>query len=297
MIYKFKIFYTKIKALFICDKEKRREFKINNFEKYTNEERLKKKWGVSYCVFDGEELLEPSILSIMNNVDYINIVYSDKSYLCNCTNENIKTFLYNLQEKLKKKFGRDIINDIIFYEPNPKLDFQKNELKKRNLGLKYAKKAKCDYFMTMDADEFYLTDEILHSQNKIINEGITHSYCPVISYGTTPKKMKLYYITAVPFFSKINMFSRLINSKKHRITTVDPTRVINFTLFSNSHFLINCKMHHMSYIRKNIDRKFTSMNFIYKNHGGYFSNIDDSIYSDVEDIFGIKNYFDYEKNK
>ena len=40
------------------------------------------KIGVSYNLFDGEELLESSIKSIRKNVDYISVVYQTISNFC-----------------------------------------------------------------------------------------------------------------------------------------------------------------------------------------------------------------------
>ena len=37
------------------------------------------KLGISYNVFDGEELLEKSILCIRDQVDFISVVYQEKS--------------------------------------------------------------------------------------------------------------------------------------------------------------------------------------------------------------------------
>ena len=37
------------------------------------------KVGISYNLFDGEELLEASIKSVRDNVDYISIVYQTES--------------------------------------------------------------------------------------------------------------------------------------------------------------------------------------------------------------------------
>ena len=38
------------------------------------------KLGVSYNLFNGEELLEASIKSIRQNVDYINVIYQEYSW-------------------------------------------------------------------------------------------------------------------------------------------------------------------------------------------------------------------------
>ena len=40
----------------------------------------KAKLGISYSVWDGEELLEASIKSVRENADYINVVWQRKSW-------------------------------------------------------------------------------------------------------------------------------------------------------------------------------------------------------------------------
>lgn len=61
---------------------------------------------------------------------------------------------------------------------------------------------------------------------------------------------------AVQFFCKINRFSHLGRGDKKRIAIVDGTRAMSDRLFGK-YFMVQCvKMHHMTYIRKNLTKKF-----------------------------------------
>ena len=55
------------------------------------------KVGVSYNLFDGEELLEDSIKSIRNNVDYISVVYQTVSNFGNPCSPNLMPVLEELK--------------------------------------------------------------------------------------------------------------------------------------------------------------------------------------------------------
>jgi len=54
------------------------------------------KLGISYNVFDGEELLESSIRQIRNQVDYVSVVYQKVSNFGKECNENLIDNLNNL---------------------------------------------------------------------------------------------------------------------------------------------------------------------------------------------------------
>ena len=57
------------------------------------------KIGISYNLFDGEELLESSIKSIRNNVEYVSVVYQTISNFGNPCNEGLVPLLESLKEK------------------------------------------------------------------------------------------------------------------------------------------------------------------------------------------------------
>lgn len=207
------------------------------------------KWGVSYSVFDGLELLEHSIESIRNSCNYINVVYSDISWYGNKTNEDILSILKDLQE-------RNLIDEIIYYKPDLALLAVENERNKRNLGLRFAKKAKIDYFMTMDADEFYLQNEVEIAKRYILKNNITHSFCNIVNYSILPTHRFLRTPSFVQFFSKLKRNSILETNKKI-ITIIDPTRQLNHYWGGAKYFFLpQVEMHHMTIIRKNLLVKF-----------------------------------------
>lgn len=248
------------------------------------------KWGVSYSVFDGIELLEESVKSIRNSVDYINVVYSNNSWHGEKNDEDIYSRLKILQNK-------KLIDEIIFYNVNPLKSHIKNEITKRNLGLKYAKKAKVNYFMTMDVDEFYVKNEVYQAKRHIIKNNITHSFCGIIWYS--PLSTKRYIKPsncAVQFFSKINRFS-FLTKNKHLITNVDPTRILNHYIGAKYYFLNMVEMHHMSLIRKSLLKKMMSSgsrNYYMKRYQKFSSMSEyvESLFKDTitgPDIFNLKS--------
>jgi hypothetical protein len=54
------------------------------------------KVGISYNVFDGEELLENSIKSIRDNVDYVSVVYQTVSNFGNPCDDGLVPLLEKL---------------------------------------------------------------------------------------------------------------------------------------------------------------------------------------------------------
>ncbi len=140
----------------------------------------KMKLGASYNLFDGEELLEPSILSIRKNVDYINVVY-----------QNISNFgeqaTSSLEESLIKLKQKGLIDKIIKYTADLKQDGHYNEITKRNIGLDDCKKEHCSHFMTIDVDEFYISEQFISAKDFIYKNNISHSYCPMYYYISSPK--------------------------------------------------------------------------------------------------------------
>ncbi len=66
---------------------------------------------LNYVVFDSEELLEASILSIRKDSDYICVVYQTISNWGNKTsNPHLEDFLQDLR-------SRKLVDELVFYEP------------------------------------------------------------------------------------------------------------------------------------------------------------------------------------
>ena len=78
----------------------------------------KSKLGIAYNLFDGEELLEKSILSIRNVVDYVCIVWQRVSNKGNFADPYLEVFLNKLKEK-------GLIDELIEYVPRKFTDIEK----------------------------------------------------------------------------------------------------------------------------------------------------------------------------
>ncbi len=114
-------------------------------------------WGASYSVFDGEELLESSLMSIRDETDYINVVYQRTSWYGNPCSDT-------LLDVLNACKANNLIDELIEYVPDLSKSARTQEREKRNVGLQHAIRAGCNFFMTMDCDEFYVKEELKKSQ-------------------------------------------------------------------------------------------------------------------------------------
>lgn len=276
------LLYFKYKFVKILKNKKlAKRYKSIEQEKLLTQKVKSLKWGCSYSVFDGIELLERSIKTVRKNCDYINVVYSDISWYGVKTKENILKFLEDLKDK-------GLIDEIIYFEPNLKLLPVQNEINKRNLGLKFAKKAKVQYFMTMDIDEFYLTNELEIAKRYIIHNNITHSFCNIVNYAVLPTKRYKKTPSYVQIFSKINKKSILKINKKI-ITIVDPTRQLSHFCNAKYFFLPQVEMHHMTSIRKDLLKKIKNSSFT--SHYEQVNSISKYIENSLENTISTQDLF------
>jgi len=208
------------------------------------------KVGVTYNIFNGEELLEYSILSIRNVVDYVGVVYQTLSNFNNPASDNLLRVLNELKDK-------HLIDELYEYEPDLKLGGKGNEIIKRNIGLDMARKVGCNYHMTMDSDEIYKENEFVYMKNEMIKNNYDSSACKMLTYYKTPEYMlyppEKYYVSTL---HKLNENTKYILGG-HFPVLVDPSRRVKsgkFRLFNTNEI----QMHHMSYVRKDISSKFNN---------------------------------------
>lgn len=201
-------------------------------------------------VFDGEELLEFAIKSIRNVIDYISVTYQDVSYFGNQTDPNLLSHLENL-----KKQG--LIDEILFYETDLSIHHKQNELNLRNLGLDASKKAGCTHHISADVDEFYKSEELKYAK-KIMEE---NEYDFSVAYLDTYYKDPTYLIHPVqkllvsfihPVFNKYRMDIMYPEFPFHMETTRRFGKCDKYKIFNRDELII----HHMSYVRKDIKKKF-----------------------------------------
>lgn len=215
------------------------------------------KLGIAYNLFDGEELLTSSLENMRDMVDFICIVYQTTS---NFGNVNL-----NLEPLLKDLKKQRLIDFAYKYEPEIKkdkqgnIDFQngtENEQIKRNIGLDICRANGCDYFMTIDADEFYNKEQFLWAKKDFLLGDYDTSFCQMQTYYKKPiyavNPPENYYC---PLFYKIKSDTKFTYEFAPPYPVqIDPTRrvVAGYSrIFSREEI----EMHHFSYIRNNIESK------------------------------------------
>ncbi len=221
------------------------------------------KLGISYNLFDGEELLEASINSVRDEVFHISVVYQTKSYYGDNASPELLSFLNRLKRQ-------GLIDEIYLFD----VDFAKPakhyyERQKRDIGLKIAKKSGCSHYLSMDVDEFYDKNQLRNAKNYILKNRIENSAVSVVEYLKKPEYKLLNgytfepvspYNFYVPFIMKIKKFFPQKHNCKWYPCLVDPSRALN----NNDKFYLfpiqDVVMHHMSTVRADLHKKYANSN-------------------------------------
>lgn len=205
------------------------------------------KIGVSYNVFDGEELLENSIKSIRNNVDYISVVYQTVSNFGNPSDEGLVPLLEKLEDE-------GLIDELFMYKPTLNKGGHYNEIRKRNLGLYISEGAGCTHHIAMDSDEFYTDEQFKFMKEEMLKGDFDSSACQMITYYKESKyrldPKEEYYVSLLFKIKQGKEFVMGINFP----VLVDPTRRMESDkcrVFTRDEI----EMHHMSYVRKDLRKK------------------------------------------
>jgi hypothetical protein len=208
------------------------------------------KLGVSYNLFDGEELLESSIKSIRSEVDYISVVYQTVSNFGNPCSEELVPLL----NKLKNE---GLIDELFQYSPKVNKRGHFNEITKRNIGLSLSEGNGCTHHMSMDSDEFYIDEQFKFLKKEMREGGYDSSACQMTTYYKEPiyrlDPKEEYYVSLI---YKINNNSSYVMGTPFPVL-VDPTRrmqTTNCRIFTRDEI----EMHHMSFVRKNITTKLNN---------------------------------------
>lgn len=212
-------------------------------------------------VYDGYELLEFAVKSIRNQIDYISVTYQNISYFGNPTDPELEILLKQL-----KSMG--LIDELVYFEPDLSLHHKENELRLRNLGLEASRKAGCSHHISADVDEFYKSNQLEYAK-KVMEEG---------DFDFSVAYMDIYYkdptFLVIPdqnllvsFIHPVeNEYNKEINYPIfpfHMETTRRFTNHTKYRIFNKDEF----KIHHMSYVRKDIYKKFKN-----SDNGRFYKN-------------------------
>jgi len=207
------------------------------------------KLSASYNVFDGLELIEDSLRSIRDNVDFISGIFQEISNRGNPADKDALPYLRMLRDEKK------LINVIYNYTPK-NIHPHYNEINKRNHGLEVARNNHCTHHMTIDCDELYIPHEFKRAKDEIYMNNHDASLCKMLTYYGDKEHIvdppEEYY---VPFIYKIHPHKYFtLGQNKFGPYLCDPTRQIlsnNVKVFKRDEL----QMHHLSYVRNNLESK------------------------------------------
>lgn len=146
---------------------------------------------------------------------------------------------------------------IVFREPKFNIPMH-SETDKRNFGLEIARKAGYTHFLTIDADEVYESEPFLKAKELFKNPNLKGLVCNCQTYFKNSSLTMGLDTTLVPFIHELtptirHEFNRNYPfSWENKQILIDPTRSLNI---NSGVERIDLTMHHMSWIRKDFDKK------------------------------------------
>jgi hypothetical protein len=253
------------------------------------------KLGICYMVFDGEELLEFAVKSIRNEVDYVSVTYQDVSYFGNPAHPE-------LRDTLEKMKSSGLVDELIYYHTDLSIHHKENELRLRNIGLEASRLAGCTHHISSDVDELYTADQLRYAKNAMDKGGYDFSMAPYVVYYKHPTF--LVYPPQPLSITLIHPVTNIYQNHNNFPFRIEPTRRLakydNYKTFNSEEITV----HHMSFVRKDIRKKFANsdnaqyyrVNEMIKHHDSYKLGDRVCLLPDymnrrtikVENIFGIE---------
>ena len=199
-----------------------------------------------YTVYNGLELLRPSIRSIYDQVDVIVICWQEVSNTGHKSTEVVEYI-----EEMYSEFDDKI--RFVRFAPDLGLSTKENEMAKHQHMIDYARSIKCSHFLMMATDHFYLPAEFAHWKQKAFEYDVTitgmYTYYKNPEWQLTPPEN--YYM---PFIHRLYPHTQITTGDYPVL--VDPAVKVNTTervyLFHESEIML----HHYSMIRTDIENKF-----------------------------------------
>ncbi len=202
---------------------------------------------------DTSELLPYAINNHMQFCEGIIVVVSKNSNRMNpCSPEWLE---------LLDRYAYHPIVHVEHCEPEPGLNAQVNETRKRNRGIMKARELGYTHFFLADADEFYDADEAESAKDLFEDDRLNGIVAMSRVYIKSPTLWCNDH-TLVSFIHKMKSETYCGSFREYPFAyddknnaRIDPTRRINVTRNVSMSTVI---MRHMSYVRKNIDLKIAN---------------------------------------
>ena len=232
-------------------------------------ERKDAKIGLGIIAFDDTCHLKSIVSELRDLCDEIVICLQKESWHGDPIEQEVVDYVDRL---LQKKF----IDDVIWFESENDYDDKDPakprmiETDKRNFLLDFMQEKGCTHAHVIDSDEFYDHDDYKNTIDVILQNDIKVTYCQYINYYRDYCHVLVWpFLCYVPFISDIHYRFDFKNGSFDKPS--DPTR--RYKLQDGEQYCILSfkliKMHHLSWIRKNIEDKIK--NWSAKR---YFENIE-----------------------
>jgi len=198
---------------------------------------IKNKVGAIYSTFYDLDMIEDSILSIRNAVDYIVVVHQKIGF------NGSKEPNFN-KGILKRLLDNKLVDDIIYYEGT---DAKNGMLEKLNIGLKNIKKNNCDYVIAMSPDENYNAKEINEEIDYMRTNNIDTLYMPIKAYYYDRE----HYFIDTYFSQTIHKIDDRIYERSNTYYLCDPQKKMKEGNFKLSKY--HC--HHYTFMKEKYGNK------------------------------------------
>jgi len=209
------------------------------------------KLGISYLAFHGEELLEYVLRPIRHLLDFVGVVYQDKSFKGNHARPELLQTLRRLQEL-------GLVDRLAVYQPDGALSYKENEAAARNLGLDEAIGAGCTHHITADMDEFYLPEQLAFAKSQMGGYDCSMAgmqvYFKEPTWRLTPTPKQI-----VPLIHEVGL--RYDVRGKFPVGIDDSRRMT--TMRCRRFAPEEVTIHHMSYVRKDMREKLENTSHRY----------------------------------
>lgn len=244
------------------------------------------KLALIYNVWNDFDLLDHSVRVMTPLVDGVIVVVSSRSNFG------------EVSPIPERWLGR-----VVFREPKFNIPMH-SETDKRNFGLEIARKAGYTHFLTIDADEVYEAEPFLKAKELFKNPNLKGLVCNCQTYFKNSSLTMGLDTTLVPFIHELTPTIKHEFNRNYpfawidRQIRIDPTRSLNINSGVDR---IDLTMHHMSWIRKDFDKKIrnstarqnlersTIKEDLANAKPGYFFKFYNKTLFETKDLFGINS--------
>lgn len=241
------------------------------------------KLGVCVSAFDGNELLIPALKQIREHVDFIVVLYQNRSWF------GRPALPYDLE--VLKQLG-NLADKVELWEPpfiaKDAHDASDLERLKREHGRETCYVNGCTHYLDMDVDEFYFPEQFKYAKQYVEDNNIDFSTIYYDNYFGNPHYRQRHDSLSTSFICKLDMTVEKSQSKAPGVLKhCDRTRTYCAPKESKLHHFPRSEiiMHNYNGFRRNLKHKFNETSRINLERGQI-----NNIIKDTENMMKTNNY-------